>query len=90
MPLEDWASAQVEITQMLDLLEAEKGSYLIVEDVGTEEIDGMVERVPKENGEGDVVKVRGSLIGLVERLDEEVSLLRLFFLLRKWELGVAS
>lgn len=72
MPLEDWANARVEITQMLDLLVQEDGSYLIVEDaLGGEDVDEMVERIPNENGEGKSVKIRGSLIALVDRLDEE-------------------
>lgn len=75
MPLEDWSHARAELTTLLELLLAENGDYLIMEDIGSEEIEENEDREPKEvNGQKEPVKVRGSLVALVERLDEEVSL----------------
>jgi hypothetical protein len=65
MPLQDWSDARAELTTLLELLLAEEGEN--------------EDREPKEvNGKKEPVKVRGSLVGLVERLDEEVRLPSLF------------
>jgi translation initiation factor 3 subunit C len=51
------------------MLLGENKDYIVAEE--TEEYDDMIERSPKSDGEGDRVKVRGSLISTLESLDNE-------------------
>lgn len=68
MPVEMWGSARKEINEILALLSKNRG-YAVREE--TEDYDDEVERVPGQNGEKDIVAVRGSIISFVDRLDDE-------------------
>lgn len=65
LPLDQWAAARTRLDELFDLLDAEP-AYIVQEQ--TEEYDETEERVPKE---GETLKVRGSILSLVERLDDE-------------------
>lgn len=90
MPLEDWTKARDELKELLEVLVSEKGRYLVGDvqlNDDEDENDEWKEQEPK--GENGVVRVRGSVGALVERLDEEVrpllwlsSLLRCTYLAR--------
>jgi len=66
MPIEMWLSAQREVDQLLTIIAAD-ARYSVQET--TEEYDELVERSPES--EGGVVRVRGSIISFVDRLDDE-------------------
>ncbi|KAK9368969.1 eukaryotic translation initiation factor 3 subunit 8 N-terminus-domain-containing protein [Lipomyces kononenkoae] len=66
MPVNQWKSAQEEITKLLDILE-QNLLYVVREDAG-EADDDEQEPIPKD---GMPVKIFGSVISLVERLDDE-------------------
>lgn len=68
MPSEMWEQARNEINALLQVL-AENMQYVVLEE--TDEYDDQVERKPKENGEGDFVPVRGSVISFLDRLQDE-------------------
>ncbi|CCF48568.1 hypothetical protein NDA11_003271 [Ustilago hordei] len=68
MPVEMWKSARKEINELLALLSKHRG-YIVREE--TEDYDDEVERVPNQNGEKETVAVRGSIISVVDRLDDE-------------------
>lgn len=68
MPVEMWSSARSEVDELIRTLAADP-SYIVRED--TEDYDDSIDRVPRKNGEGGVVAVRGSIISFVDRLDDE-------------------
>ncbi|PWN90699.1 hypothetical protein FA10DRAFT_267145 [Acaromyces ingoldii] len=63
-----WNSARKELDQLIDILVADR-TYVVREE--TEDYDDEIDRLPNQNGEGDVVAVRGSTISFIERLDDE-------------------
>ena len=67
MPIELWSAAQKEVDQLIDIVATD--SCYTVEEV-TPEYDETAERTP-EDEEGGVVRVRGSIISFVDRLDDE-------------------
>ncbi|KAK0241914.1 eukaryotic translation initiation factor 3 subunit 8 N-terminus-domain-containing protein [Armillaria nabsnona] len=67
MPIELWLSAQREVDQLLSIV-ASNSAYSVQEI--TEDYDEMVERVPSTEKDG-VVRIRGSIISFVDRLDDE-------------------
>ena len=69
IPHDSWVSALNDTNQLLTMLLGENKDYIVAEE--TEEYDDMIERSPKSDGEGDRVKVRGSLISTLESLDNE-------------------
>jgi len=68
MPNDAWLSAQKELDQLVKILIHET-SYSVEEEVNFE-YDEMVERSPKTEKDG-VVRLRGSVISFVDRLDDE-------------------
>lgn len=66
LPLEQWAGARARFEELLDLLTAET-KYVVREEVP--EYDEQEERAP--TNEEPVVFIRGSLLSLIERLDDE-------------------
>lgn len=73
MPLDSWASARERLNELLDLLRKNRDEYVVQEDV-SQDYDEMEERAPKmdsTNQEDHVVQIRGSVVSLVERLDDE-------------------
>lgn len=66
MPLESWAAAQALLNTLLDLLLAEP-SFSVRETAP--DYDDQVERTPSDAE--PIVIVRGSIIALVDRLDDE-------------------
>lgn len=71
MPHDSWISCRQELDELVSLLLAERD--YVVQDV-VEEYDDQVEREPETGADGKVkrVKVAGSIVGLVENLDNEV------------------
>jgi translation initiation factor 3 subunit C len=67
MPTELWLAAQREVDQLLAIVTLEKG-YAIQEVVP--DYDELVNRSPEDEKDG-VVRVRGSIISFVDRLDDE-------------------
>jgi len=67
MPIELWLSAQKEVDQLISIVIADR-SYLIQE--VTDDYDEWVERKPADEKDG-VVRIRGSVISFVDRLDDE-------------------
>lgn len=66
MPIELWLSAQQEVDQLVSIV-ASDSNYSIQE--VTDDYDESIERTPvTENG---VVRIRGSIISFVDRLDDE-------------------
>jgi translation initiation factor 3 subunit C len=70
IPIESWTSAKDRLNELLDILKHQKGAY-VVQEVVKEEYDDMEERAPGQNGEGPTVFIRGNIVSLVERLDDE-------------------
>lgn len=71
MPTDSWTSCRQELDALLSLL-LENPDYIVQDAV--EEYDDMVEREPEEvNGKVQPVRIAGSIVGLVENLDNEVS-----------------
>lgn len=68
LPIELWTAAREDINALLAIL-TEDDSYVVQED--TQEYDDQVDRLPNQEGEGPVVKVRGSVISFIDRLDDE-------------------
>lgn len=66
MPVELWAAAQKEVDQLIDIVATD--DRYTVEEV-TPEYDEAAERTPED--EDGVVRVRGSIISFVDRLDDE-------------------
>ncbi|KAM5531641.1 hypothetical protein V8D89_014693 [Ganoderma adspersum] len=67
MPAELWSSAQREVDQLISIVATDSG-YSIQEI--TEDYDDLVERAPATEKDG-VVRIRGSVISFVDRLDDE-------------------
>ncbi|KAH7927117.1 hypothetical protein BV22DRAFT_1061497 [Leucogyrophana mollusca] len=67
MPVDLWLSAQREVDQLISIV-ATDSSYSVQE--ATEEYDELLERTPATEKDG-VVRVRGSIISFVDRLDDE-------------------
>lgn len=65
MGIELWLAAQREVDQLVSIV-ASDTSYVIQE--VTEDYDELAERTPGEDG---VVRIRGSIISFVDRLDDE-------------------
>ncbi|KAG6862210.1 hypothetical protein C0995_002140 [Termitomyces sp. Mi166 len=66
MPIELWLHAQREVDQLVSIV-ASDGNYSIQE--VTDDYDELVERSPAT--EGGVVRIRGSIISFIDRLDDE-------------------
>ena len=66
MPLESWTAARTHLDALLDELTAER-AYVVREEAP--DYDDQVERAPSE--QEPVIIVRGSVISLVDRLDDE-------------------
>lgn len=66
MPVELWLAAQKEVDQLVSIIAMNSG-YAIQE--ATNDYDEMIERTPTT--ENDVVRVRGSIISFIDRLDDE-------------------
>ena len=66
MPVELWLAAQKEVDQLVSIIAANSG-YAVQE--VTSDYDEMIERTP--NTESGVVRVRGSIISFIDRLDDE-------------------
>ncbi|KAF9877385.1 eukaryotic translation initiation factor 3 [Colletotrichum karsti] len=69
MPLEHWKAAEKELTSLIDILEANK-DYVVVENA--EEWDDDEKPPALEKGQ-KYIKVPGSLVSYVERLDDELT-----------------
>jgi hypothetical protein len=67
MPVDLWLSAQREVDQLVAIV-ASDSSYSIQEIA--EDYDELVERSPEHEKDG-VVRIRGSIISFVDRLDDE-------------------
>lgn len=71
MPQDSWVACRQELEELITLLLKEK-DYVVQDQV--EEYDDSVDREPQEvDGKLQRVKVAGSIVGLVENLDNEVS-----------------
>ena len=66
MPLESWAAARSHLDALLDTLTAER-AYVVAEQAP--DYDDAVERAPTDSE--PTIIVRGSVISLVDRLDDE-------------------
>jgi translation initiation factor 3 subunit C len=70
MPNDAWLSAQKELDMLVKIL-IHNPSYSVEEQVGFE-YDELVERTPETEGKPDgIVRIRGSVISFVDRLDDE-------------------
>ncbi|KAI0074152.1 eukaryotic translation initiation factor 3 subunit 8 [Panus rudis PR-1116 ss-1] len=67
MPVDLWLAAQREVDQLVSIV-AQNPAYSIQED--TEEYDDQAERSPDTEKDG-IVRIRGSIISFVDRLDDE-------------------
>ncbi|KAH8080293.1 eukaryotic translation initiation factor 3 subunit 8 [Cristinia sonorae] len=67
MPVDLWLSAQQEVDQLISIV-AKEPAYSIQE--VTEDYDESIDRSPAESPDG-VVRIRGSIISFVDRLDDE-------------------
>ncbi|CAL1706985.1 unnamed protein product [Somion occarium] len=67
MPIDLWLSAQREVDQLVAIV-AQNPAYSIQE--STEDYDDLAERSPETEKDG-VVRIRGSIISFVDRLDDE-------------------
>jgi translation initiation factor 3 subunit C len=67
MPIDLWLSAQREVDQLISIVVADS-SYSVQEI--TEDYDELIERNPATENDG-VVRIRGSIISFVDRLDDE-------------------
>ncbi|VDC02902.1 unnamed protein product, partial [Peniophora sp. CBMAI 1063] len=67
MPVELWTKAQHEIDQLIQIL-ASDSAYIVQESVA--DYDEQLERSP-ETETGGIVKIRGSVISFIDRLDDE-------------------
>lgn len=66
MPIELWLHAQREVDQLVAIV-ASDGNYSIQE--VTDDYDELAERSPAT--EGGIVRIRGSIISFIDRLDDE-------------------
>ena len=67
MPTDLWLSAQREVDQLIAIVAAD--SQYAIQEV-TEDYDELAERSPKDEKDG-VVRIRGSIISFIDRLDDE-------------------
>ncbi|TRM69638.1 eukaryotic translation initiation factor 3 domain-containing protein [Schizophyllum amplum] len=67
MPIELWTAAQREVDQLIAIVASEP-AYSVQEI--TEDYDDMAERTPETEKDG-IVRIRGSVISFVDRLDDE-------------------
>ncbi|KAI6002696.1 eukaryotic translation initiation factor 3 subunit 8 N-terminus-domain-containing protein [Pisolithus albus] len=67
MPVELWLAAQREVDQLISIVALDP-SYVVQEH--TDEYDELLERSPASEPDG-VVRIRGSIISFVDRLDDE-------------------
>ncbi|TDL24330.1 eukaryotic translation initiation factor 3 subunit 8 [Rickenella mellea] len=67
MPIELWLSAQREVDQLIAIVASDP--QYSVEEV-TQDYDELLERTPEQEADG-VVRIRGSIISFVDRLDDE-------------------
>lgn len=67
MPIELWNSAQGEVDQLIGVILHE--SAYVIQEV-TDEYDELAERSPETEKDG-IVRIRGSVISFVDRLDDE-------------------
>lgn len=68
MPIDLWLSAQREVDQLVSIV-AKDSTYSIQEI--TDDYDELAERIPSDEKEAGVVRIRGSIISFVDRLDDE-------------------
>ena len=69
MPQDSWVSCRQEYDDLISLLLANRG--YVIQEVMTEEFKDMEEREPATSN--DRVAIPGSLIGVFENIDNEVS-----------------
>ncbi|KAH9937729.1 eukaryotic translation initiation factor 3 subunit 8 [Amylocystis lapponica] len=67
MPIDLWTSAQREVDQLISVV-TQDSAYSVQE--VTEDYDDLAERTP-DTEEGGIVRIRGSIISFVDRLDDE-------------------
>ena len=67
MPIELWTAAQREVDALINILVSEP-RYLVQEE--TPDYDELAERTPDQEKDG-VVRIRGSIISFIDRLDDE-------------------
>ena len=67
MPTELWVAAQAEVEKLITIL-TNNPEYAVQE--ATDEYDELAERTPASEPSG-IIKIRGSIISFVERLDDE-------------------
>lgn len=68
MTVEMWQQAKREIDLLIKTLDEDR-NYVVKE--MTDDYDDEIDRLPGQNGEPNVIEVRGSIISFVERLDDE-------------------
>lgn len=68
MPIELWLHAQREVDLLVSIVAAE--SEYSVQEI-TDDYDELAERSPADEKEKGVVRIRGSIISFVDRLDDE-------------------
>jgi translation initiation factor 3 subunit C len=68
MPIDLWLSAQCEVDQLVSIVATD--SLYSVQEI-TDDYDELVERTPADEKEEGVVRIRGSIISFVDRLDDE-------------------
>lgn len=68
MPIELWLSAQREVDQLVAIVAAD--SSFSIQEI-TPDYDELKERSPSDPEENGVVRIRGSIISFVDRLDDE-------------------
>lgn len=71
MPFDAWTSAREKLNELIAILRENVSEYVVQEVVRGEEYDDLEERAPNTNGAGPIVYIRGNVISLVERLDDE-------------------
>lgn len=67
MPIQLWLSCQREVDQLISII-SDDFQYSIQEE--TEDYDEWVERSPSQE-KGGIVRIRGSIISFIDRLDDE-------------------
>lgn len=67
MPIDLWVAAQKEVDQLINIVATD--SQYFVEEI-TPDYDELAERTPDDEKDG-IVRIRGSIISFVDRLDDE-------------------
>ena len=67
MPIDLWVAAQKEVDQLINIV-ATDNNYTVEEIIP--DYDELAERTPEDEKDG-IVRVRGSIISFVDRLDDE-------------------